>query len=160
MSWYRWARDQYIRLSSLGRYPAGGDYMEALWQTLISNLKFECHVRPDVKVAKAEAESPLPIITAVGPLPPLKLDPIVVAPWRCDAALRDDDDDDDNEHGNQPSKGYGDAILKASNLYRRLCTMSDGLIGMAPAEAAVGDTGVCFSGAGVLFILRDSNTRH
>ncbi|KAI0839955.1 hypothetical protein F5Y06DRAFT_303056 [Hypoxylon sp. FL0890] len=177
---YKWAQEQFKRLSRLGVYPTGIDYMEAFWRTIISNVDvhneggpnedwsiapnalrhgFEAFVRPLApdSISGDDNEEIVPALFG---------DRVIYTSWKDNAylnrgkvdhipedtfgELRGASADQEVELGNR----YYKVMQQIGNTLHRLCTTSEGFIGLVHPGTQLGDVIVCFEGAHVPFTIR------
>ncbi|KAK0710843.1 hypothetical protein B0H67DRAFT_583536, partial [Lasiosphaeris hirsuta] len=128
---------------------------------------FEAWVRPDPEAAKREANDWIAVRSGTGRMEPPDVDQVVYDAWyseqnmsKADCGSRYPSNVFGSIQGNSPAGDslgwpYRDAILRAGNLYRHLCTTEKGYIGVVPNETRVGDLLLFLPGAEVPFLLRE-----
>ncbi|KAK0649924.1 heterokaryon incompatibility protein-domain-containing protein [Cercophora newfieldiana] len=163
-------RDKATALCNRGRSYIATDAPPALAHD------FEAWVRADVSAAKKEAQHWLALRSGTGGMTPPPTDPFVEKAWRREQNISEKDLNERDKVNIFKSLGrtftgsktandrqesvrvYHDTILRAGNLYRRLCTTEKGYIGVVPDEARVGDALLFIPRAPVPFVIREVGT--
>jgi len=136
---------------------------------------FEAWVSPDAATARREARNWVAANSGKGRMAPPPTDPVIKAGWMREQQMPDSECGERDrvnvfkslkgnytaatttKGGDRASPGwvYRDTILRAGNLYRRLCTTEKGYIGVVPYDAKVGDVLLFVPGSTVPFVLRE-----